>query len=475
MRVASKPCTPAILACAAVLAGAIPCAAEDRIDLDTAIRSAVERNRELVRSALGVRKGELNITDARTAFGVSVLPDGSASGQSDQDEWQYGLLAQKKTTWGTEMSVRGNLREVSVNDAPDYKRGLIRVEISQPLFKDFGRLVHTEFLKQANEALLRERRNWEQQKAQLVVQVVKSFETIIQLEARIRSDEAMHARTEKLYALTKAREKQGRTTRVDSLRVELQRGEAQARLENNREELFSARREFAELIGMEPDAEFVLEPPPLLEIPLPAAEEAVRLALGNRLDYAQVLQDRRTSQRAVRIARRGLYPDLNLTARHDTFGEGATSSDATAFDEDDWFVGVTASTDLNQRKARTAWEQALVDAQGADQAVDIRRLSIAREVQQALSAYRRTHGDLERAARNGELAARRAELARNLFRIGRMDSFSVTDAESALVQAEGDVLGARAAASVSGYELLRSLGTLVESPEALKPPAEKGL
>lgn len=465
---------PSVVAAFPILLGllfAVPAGAQDRLDIESAIRFAVERNRDLVRAALGVQKGGLGVQAAKSDFGVSVVPDGAVGSSTGEGEWQYGLLAQKKFTAGTEFAVRGNVRKTAVADAPDFQRGLIRVELNQPLFRNFGRLIHGEGVASANDSLRTEQRSWEQQKADLVVQVVTLFETILQFEARITSDEALFQRMEKLYALTKAREKQGRTTRVDSLRVELQRGEALARLENNRERLFSARREFAELIGFDLEREFDLEPPPLLEVALPSPEEAVGLALGNRLDYAQALQDRSASLRATRIARRGLYPDLNLTARHDSIGQGTDSSEATDFNDEDWFVGVTANTDLNQTRARTTLQQARLDAESADQAVEIRRLSIAREVQQALSQYRRTHGELKIAERNYELAGKRAELARSLFRLGKTDNFSVTDAENALVQAEGGLLESRAAASISGYELLRSMGTLVEYPEPLKPPA----
>ena len=53
--------------------------------------------------------------------------------------------------------------------------------------------------------------------------------------------------------------------------------------------------------------------------------------------------------------------------------------------------------------------------------------------------------------------------------MGRADNFTVADAENGLLGAENDLLTARAALSVSTYRLLRTLGTLIESPEDLKP------
>ena len=101
--------------------------------------------------------------------------------------------------------------------------------------------------------------------------------------------------------------------------------------------------------------------------------------------------------------------------------------------------------------------------------VRILELVIAREVQQQLTAYRRAGLDLEIAGRNVKLARDRTELARRLFRAGRGDNFSATDAEEALVIAEDSFLTSKANASISSYRLLQTMGVLLEHPNELKP------
>jgi outer membrane protein TolC len=105
--------------------------------------------------------------------------------------------------------------------------------------------------------------------------------------------------------------------------------------------------------------------------------------------------------------------------------------------------------------------------------IRIRELAIAREVQQRLSALQLARSERIIAERNFKLASDRARLARRLFERGRGDNFSVTDAEEALQDAENKRLGARAEASISGYELLHGLGMLVEVPADLKPDPRK--
>lgn len=442
----------------------------EKLDLETALGLALTQNRNLARSALSIRRGEVALGGARGMFSTFVKPDSTAGMSDGQDTWQVGLMGTRKFLPGTEFEMRGNVRRYINDDDDNLQRATLKCELRQPLFRNFGSLIHGEPLRDAESQLREITRGYIQQKADLIIQVVRAYENIIRLEAQILSDEKYFERMEKLYRLTKARERQGHTTRVDTLRVELQRGQAQDRLESSREQLFSTQRELSELLGYPPATSFTLEPPPRLEIELPEVEEAVRIALENRLDYAQVIENHQDSARKVRIARRGLLPELKLVSSYERYGEGADSEDAWRMNEDAWFVGIAADTDLNKVQQQTTLSQAGLNAQAAEESIRIKEWTIAREVQQQIAAYLRARTEAGIAARNEKLAESRARLARRLFEIGRGDNFSATDAEQAYFQAQTRRLAARAEASVSGYRLLYVLGTLVEAPSDLRPP-----
>jgi outer membrane protein TolC len=98
---------------------------------------------------------------------------------------------------------------------------------------------------------------------------------------------------------------------------------------------------------------------------------------------------------------------------------------------------------LNVRGARLDVARSGVDAEGRRQVAEIVRHRLALEVNAAVSAYRRTRAELVLAARNRELAAHRAELARALFEAGRASADSVSDAESDGIGADLAELAAR--------------------------------
>lgn len=440
--------------------------AQTPLDLPRAIDLALAQNLALTRAALSVRNAEFSIASARAEFGVRWQPDGESAATQDGDSLQAGLTARRKFLPGTEVSAGGQWRRSESDSGAANERTSWRVDLTQPLFRDFGALVQGDGITRAEQQLRSARRDIEEQRADLVLQVVETFETLIRLERQIESDEASLVRRDKMFRLTRAREKQGRSTRVDTLRAELQRGQAQSRLESTREQLSSTTRDFAELLGLPTDSRFALTPPPLLDVDVPPAADAVRIALQNRLDYAQTLQDAEDARRTVRIAAKGIEPSLSIRTRYERFEPVGGAEEP----QDLWLVALSGDTDLGRRTERARLGQAVVSRDAAEQTVSIRETTIARDVQQRITGYQQARGELGIANRNFDLAERRARLARRLFEVGRGDSFSVSDAEDAVTDAEDQLRAARSAASIAGYRLLRSLGTLTETPGDLRPP-----
>lgn len=442
--------------------------AQEAIDLPGAIRRALLQNRDLRRSALSSEAADLGIAAARADFGLMVRPEASVGAAQGLGTREYGLGVSKKLPWGTELSAGGS---ESSNPALALYEDSVRFEVRQPILRNFGWLMQGAAVAQAGSAARAARRQSGMRKADLVVQVVETYETILRAGVQVRSARESVSRMEALHELTRAKEVLGRTTRVDTLRVELLRGQARSRLEAAEQRLASAQRAFAELLGASPDARFDLAPVAPLRVAVPAPAEALRIALEHRLDWAQVLQDAEDARRAARIARRGLLPDLSAVARYERFGAAPTASESRQLGQEIWFVGLAGSADLHYGRQRAAAEQAAIAEQSAAQAVEALRVAIELQVNDGLQVHERAQAEAAIAEENARLAEARSRLARALFEVGRVDNLAVTDAEEADQHAEDDLLRARDEADLSGYRLLRVLGTLVEP---LEGPAAAG-
>jgi outer membrane protein TolC len=138
-------------------------------------------------------------------------------------------------------------------------------------------------------------------------------------------------------------------------------------------------------------------------------------------------------------------------------------------------VGLAANRELNPALEGANLSRARLDREAAAEDIGILSLGIRRRVQQQLMSCRSAHQELDIARRNLELAEGRAKLARQMFRLGRGDNFSVTDAEESLLDAENALNDAQSNWILSGYRLRLELGTLQDTPDDLKPnlPLEK--
>lgn len=443
--------------------------AEAPLPLEAAIALALKRNQNLAYAALAMRRQEIGIKGAESLFSVRYGPDGDLGVSEDTSSWQYGLRAAKRFSWGTDVAVSGKIRHLDADGSTAVDRTTLRVGLEQPLLRGFGRLAQREPVDRAHAGLRKARRDYEQRKADLVIELVDSYEAILLLTHQIQFDEEAAARIDRLLRLARARERQGRATRIDTLKVGIQGSQAQSRLRDSQERLHGERRRLAGLVGLPPGKPFELAPPPLIEIESATVEEAIETAFVNRLDYAQSLDDHRDAQRTRHLAQRDKYPDVSLVASYELSGDGESIGQSFGMDDNEWFVGLAAGRSLNPALRRAHLAEADVDATAARQAMRLTELTIAHDVQDRLTTYRRSQAEIAIAERNAKLAQARVKQARRLFRLGRSDSASTGEAEEAYVVAQVRLLDAKAKASTSAYGLLRALGTLIDTPDDLKP------
>jgi len=459
--------------CAAAAAWAVPVRAQTNLALSEAIDLALAGNRALRQLVLSLQAQQLALADAQAQFRFSVQPRGDARVEDDRRTATLGAAVTRRTEFGASAEV-GLTAAHDVFDAyPDAYRDVVYVEVRQPLLRNVGALINREPVAQAESAVTAARRQVALNRTDLVLSVIEGQEDLVRLDRELDREQQAGQRLDRFVRLSRARERQGRATRLDVLRAELQRGTAEVRMNAAREQLLSRRAEYAELLGLPPDIELRPEPAPRLVAPLPDLAGAVATALSNRLDFAQLLQDHADAVRGLRIARRNLLPDVSLLSRYQQVGTGADASDAARLDDNSWFVGVALASDLPPRHERNALDAAVLGRQAAELEIERLRAAVARQVRQGLlaCANAQAQGPLEE--RNYEAARARLRLARRLYDMGRGDNFSVSDAEHEFQNAEGRRLSAQATATVAAYRLRRLLGTLIEYPDDLKADAVK--
>lgn len=440
---------------AAVCAPLLPAAPP--LSLEDAIATALLHNRALLNIQSTVTDAEFERVARQADFRLTPGLRGGAGRGPDREQAEAGLELRQAFTTGGDVRVFGGM----VYDS-NREEARLRVNARQPLLRRGGTLVTLEPLIRADRALTDARRAAFERMQELVLEVAVAYDAILRAARQVESDTLSLERLRGITALTRAREETGQISRVDLLRIDLQRGEAQTRLQNSLDVLETLRDEFAMLLGLDPLARFTLNPPPLLELDPPDSEEAFVLALRNRVDIARALDALDDAGRQVRIARRDLLPDVRL------IGDWEAGGDLPDLQRDAWFVGFTVEPDFNpvERRSRIARSE-LRREQIERQTAELHHM-VRRDVRRQLRDYNRSQSNLLIAARNRELSTRRLDLAEALFRMGRGDAVSLSDAEEAHALAIRTELAARSEASLAAYRMLLSLGTLLEIPDDLR-------
>lgn len=463
--------TPFLTAVAAAVAiAASPTGAVEKIDLPGAVSKAMEQNLSLARSELEIRTAVLGIQLARSEFDFKLKTTGSAGVDPDDKSLGGGVKLTKRMSWGAEVQSGADVTQYTVNGESNLYRGRLQLQLDQPLFRHLGTLINTEPVVMAGSREREARRKTEMIRSDIALAVAETYLDLLELGAGAEMAKEAVGRLDALAGLASDMEKKGKADRADIARVALLQGRVRMLLDRNEERYESRMRDLAELLGEDVVVTYSLAPVPEADRDVPAQGYCVSLALSNRLDHVQTLEDLVNAQRGVLIGRRLLMPDLDLIVRYELRGDGYEVEAASRLDDSIWFVGLTTDTDLGRATERVGLNQALTDRDLAEHNITIVSRGVRKQVLQLLSMWASALRQQEMARANCDVAAGRLKLVKELFAGGQGDCFDVTDSEEALLAAEDVLIKANTAATVSSWRLRHAMCTLVEYPPDLKLP-----
>jgi len=445
-------------------------AGQVEITLEDAIGIARVHNLSLISDRIGLKISSNRETLALTEFDVTFAPRVIGEASSEDKSIGLGVELAKKFGLGTKITLsadgsRGD--RDSDEDGAKYS-SIWGVRLDQPLLGGWGRLIHEQDIVAAGYDIRRETRQVYHAEMELIIRVAETYLDLIRLENEARVNERFRERMTRLYHLTKAREKFGKSTKVDTLRVELRKNQAAAALENSREIKNIRYRDFLELLGADQGALITLTMPEVPDSLLPEVNEAMKIARYQRLDYAQAREDIEKAGWRVDVARREILPSVNLVLGYEQFAEGDDTSDLVDWDDGMWFLGISSETDIVRTAEKTRFQDARVIEAQVRLAEESVSRSLTAQVEQALANCRRAKTEYRLGKRSVKLGKSQALMAQKLFSIGRGDNLSVTNAEDDLLASELNLLTMKKQVVLSQLRLRKILGTLIETPDRLK-------
>jgi outer membrane protein TolC len=263
--------------------------------------------------------------------------------------------------------------------------------------------------------------------------------------------------------MAEAREKIGLATPIDVYRAQIRLKDAQDNLNRAQEALRNAG-DHLKIVLAAPLERAMQVVAPLACQPVDlSVSQAVETALQHRVELKQVDDDVAEAQRAARLSKNNLLPQLDLVTDYTRLGNDDAFDGITRFSEDFWSVRLVSETDLSRTAEKATYQQSRLAVKRASLSRSARIDTIKREVRQVYDALQKARERIEIRTDQIEQAKGKQALAKIKFGHGMADNFDLIEAETELQQARTNLLAAKIEYIVGTYRLRAALGTLIES------------
>lgn len=449
------------------------------LSLRDALRLAQRQGREYVSAEEDFIISAISLLAERHRWGPRLFADSSVSVGGDGDEGRFDnalnvvntLRATHQLPYGGEAEARWvwnateQLRSSATGQYEQASR--LVLDASIPLLRGAG-MVAREDLIQAERDLVYAARDFEAFRRSYFVSIAQDYfellQTVNELQNRLIQLGSLSLFVQQEEALNEA----GR-------RSDFQVNEARDDFVSARSSLASTREQFTlQLDRFKIRLGIPVQQPVQLigaaiQLPEPSTtiEHATESALAYRLDL-QNRRDRYTdSQRAVRIARNNLLPDLDLSGEVSIPTDPDVSEGGFAIDPDEasWEAGILLSLPLDRKIERLQLRRAIIQAQQARRDLDEFADTVIVDARRSVRAIDLARFRLELAESQVRINARRLEEQR--INADQVDTRDRLDAEARMLNAKNARDQALTDLRIAILDYLDSVGQLRVSPEGL--------
>ena len=457
MKRGMKPAVVFLTGLVCLLLAAVPspsaAASELHLTLDEAIQYALAHNRDLAKGELNLKGSQLSVDSAKSAFDLKVVPSTQLSADSSSERtWLVGARGSKMLANGVTASVRP-----AVGEWAGVPYSLVSVGLDMPLLRGLGKEYAMAGVDASLYSLQSARLAQYGQQVSVVLRTVQSVYDIVQRNAQID----LLAEQEKLLKhhleIVKIKERAGLAEAMDAYRAEIRVKSLEDDLTVRRQDLADALGSLKTLLAI-PQAGAVTISAPLDYAPFTVkTDEAIAIAMKNRIDVEQSKRLQQENERQLRLAKNNLLPQLNLQLNYNLSGDNRNFD----LNEETWLATVTSDNDLFRTAEKNAYQQQLLQYQAMKLDQETLKENVSQEVRSELGnidKHRQRIVLLEEQLRqtHGKML-----LAESKFRNGMADNFALLEAQEQMQRARTDLFAERVAAIVGLYRFRSALGTLL--------------
>jgi len=426
---------------------------DGEITLKQAIEIALQNNRSLKQSQLNIISNELSVATTKYAFDIKVRPVTSVNFSSDSQYWSGGFEVTKKNEVGIKTSITPSIE----NNGDEYTSA-IEMSLSVPLINGFGTDYNLDEVYSSIYSLENTRRSYYQQQVNIVLDTISTVYGIIKSQQQINLLTTQTNALKRNLSLTKIKEKIGLATAMDLYRVEIRLKEVQSELTPVYEQLKNKTDQLTDLLARPIHGNMTvtasIEYTPFITLP----EEAIAIALSNRIEIEQAKRRTEESKRKLILAKNNILPRIDLEMNYRKSG----NNESFDLSEENWFISLNGPTDIFRSEEKAAFNQANISLTKTKIDLENLKQRIMREVRAQINQMEKNKQLIADRIEQARQAEGKLKLALSKFNHGLADNFDLIESQTQIQQVQSDLLFDKINYIVDTYKLRKVLGTLID-------------
>ncbi|MBE7560258.1 TolC family protein [bacterium] len=444
-----------------------------RLPLEDALGIGVLSSREYLRQKEDVYLAALSLTDARRNFETRYFGavGGDVARNSDGTETVGGsasaTLRRNLAAGGSlALNLASNFLHYLTGDFRDSSRSLFSLDLLQPLWRGAGRRIAQENLTQAERDAIYQIRSFARYQRTFAVDLADAYYRVLQQQDRVVNEWRNYESLAYSYVRNASLAEAGVLPpfQVDQVRQDQLR--AYNRWIVAREDYELQLDRFKLRLGLPVDAPIILDDGELAKlhaqglIPVEIdGEEAITLALANRLDLANMRDQLADTERRVEVARDNLRGDLEVALGLDV------PSDANQPGDPDWdgrslSGGVDLDLPLERLSERNAYRRSLINLERQKRQLTQETDDVKLDVRVALRALEQARESYRIQTDSVAVAERRVESVDLLLQAGRATTRDLLESQEALLEARNALTAALVDYTIARLGFYRDLELL---------------
>ncbi|MFT7617765.1 MAG: outer membrane protein TolC [Planctomycetota bacterium] len=455
--------------------------AEVVVDLASALEIAARNSREYQTEKERLFASALSFSDASRNFesrwfGLQSF-DGNARGDNDDgtdfsvaENGSVGFTRLLEAGGALSLSIGDNITRFLSNPASTVATTFATLSLSIPFLRGAGREIAYNNVTQAERNVVYAVRNFERFKRTFGVNIISQYMRLLRNYQTAQNEKENYKRRQVTALENRARGEAGRLSRTDVERANNAELDAENRAIIATQNFQNSLDNFKLTLGLPTDVKLTIDTKDLVTLREEGADpafipenDAMVLAITNRLDLAVTHGRAIDSRRLIGVARNALLAgvDLNVSADFNSNDFGETSFRLDPVGNADYNLGLDIDLPFDRVNERNAYRQSLINYQASlrnyeaqEDGVKLDIRAGLRSLQQAAETYRIQILSLGVSETNVD--------ATNLLKdAGQGTTLDLLLAQNDLILAENAVLSSLINFKIAKLELLRDMGILV--------------